>query len=94
MYSFFSYTAENTDAKSEASSQSDGSSELFSSSIATSLITMENRGLSSTELLERQTHEKSSLDKVFDEMLGSMSGEGDKTVTETGAENKTRKLYI
>lgn len=42
--------------------------------------------------MERQTHEKSSLDKVFDKMLGSMSDEGDKTLTETGAENKTIKL--
>lgn len=89
---FLTYTAENTDPVSEASSQSDGSSVLFSSSIPTSRITMANRELSSTELMERQTHEKSSLDKVFDKMLGSMSDEGDKTLTETGAENKTIKL--
>ena len=79
----FSFTAKNTDAESDASSQSDGSLELFSS-IPTSRITMENRELSSTELRERQTHEKSSLDKVFDEMIGSCSDEGDKTLTETG----------
>lgn len=85
----FSFTAENTDAESDASSQSDGSLELFSS-IPTSRITMENRELSSTELRERQTHEKSSLDKVFDEMIGSCSDEGDKTLTETGTENKKK----
>lgn len=78
----FSFTAENTDAESDASSQSDGSLELFSS-IPTSRITTENRELSSTELRERQTHE-SSLDKVFDEMIGSCSDDGDKTLTETG----------
>lgn len=43
---------------------------------------MENRELFSTELQKR-------LDKVFDEMLGSWSDVGDKTLTETGAENKT-----
>nr|XP_011443777.2 uncharacterized protein LOC105339761 [Crassostrea gigas] len=75
---------ENTDAESDASSQSDGSLELFSS-IPTSRITMENRELSSTELRERQTHEKSSLDKVFDEMIGPCSDEGDKPLTETAS---------
>lgn len=88
----FSFTVENTDAESDASSQNDGSLELFSL-IPTSRITIENRELSSTELRERQTHEKSSLDKVFDEMIGSCSDEGEKTLTETGTENKKKMSF-
>lgn len=73
----FSSTAENTDAKSEASYRRDiYSEELFSSSILTSRVTIENRKLSSG----KTTREKSSVDKVFDEMLGSWLDEVDNKI--------------
>lgn len=84
-YIFF-FAAENTDAEIEAASQSDGSCDLFLSSIPTSGDTLQSRELLSKEQQEGKAQEKSSLDKVLEEMLDS--DEGDKTFRETSAENK------
>lgn len=73
----FSSTAENTDFESKASYRRDiFSEELFSYSILTFRVTIENRKLSS----EKTIREKSSVDKVFDEMLGSWLNEVDNKI--------------
>lgn len=80
------FLSENTDAESEAESQIvNSSAELFSGMVEeTSSDIMTNRELSSIELRERRLLEKSSLDKVFEEMLAGSGAEddGDSTITE------------